>query len=166
MVRQAIKAFFFSVGWYWGHTESWFPWHWNWEWGKRKGINWLHNELFHGFELARVMVLWKSVPLVISNMVQAGFSNLIDKNTVKQYIFEHCVWLLLYSIFQLRGDMIDGKNGVVEIPSFDLSVDEVFTGQNCFCWSMRREAYAKICVFCMFNLQLTVYLHGYHRWLI
>lgn len=25
--------------------------------------------------------------------------------------------------------MIDGKNGVVEIPSFDLSVDEVFTGQ-------------------------------------
>lgn len=25
--------------------------------------------------------------------------------------------------------MIDGKNGVVEISSFDLSVDEVFTGQ-------------------------------------
>lgn len=38
-------------------------------------------------------------------------------------------FIIIYSIFQLRGDMIDGKNGVVEIPSFDLSVDEVFTGQ-------------------------------------
>lgn len=58
--------------------------------------------------------------------------------------------------------MIDGKNGVVEIPSFDLSVDEVFTGQKIASADPCEEKHM-LKYFCMFNLQLTVYLHGYLR---
>lgn len=65
--------------------------------------------------------------------------------------------------------MIDGKNGVVEISSFDLSVDEVFTGQKIASADPREEKHILKYVFfaCLtYNLQCIymVTLDDKYKW--